>query len=153
MLFGGLWHGASWNFAIWGGIHGTWLMLERLMGRKSLYRQLPGIIRVALTFLIVLIAWVFFRAPDLPSAMRYLGSMFHLSHAPANALLPAGILYQPYYILALLAAALITWFAPQTWDWSRTISKPKAVVVVIVLLLSLTMLATQAFNPFIYFIF
>ena len=50
-------------------------------------------------------------------------------------------------------AAAVTWLAPQTWDWSRTITWSKAVVVLILLFLSLAVLATQAYNPFIYFIF
>jgi alginate O-acetyltransferase complex protein AlgI len=45
MLLGGLWHGASWNFVIWGGIHGAWLALERGLGRESFYHRLPRVLR------------------------------------------------------------------------------------------------------------
>ncbi|MEM7397101.1 MAG: MBOAT family O-acyltransferase, partial [Verrucomicrobiota bacterium] len=65
MLLGGLWHGAGWTFVIWGVIHGGMLAFERLQGKDSLYRRLPGSIRVAITFLIVLITWIFFRAESL----------------------------------------------------------------------------------------
>ena len=41
MLIGGLWHGASWNFVIWGAIHGFMLAFERLQGKQSYYRRLP----------------------------------------------------------------------------------------------------------------
>jgi len=47
MLLGGLWHGASWNFVIWGGIHGSMLGLERWQGKDSVYRRLPAVVRVA----------------------------------------------------------------------------------------------------------
>src|SRR5690349_15975155 len=62
MLLGGLWHGASWNFVIWGGIHGSMLAAERAGGKQSPYQRLPRPLRVALTFAIVCVSWVFFRA-------------------------------------------------------------------------------------------
>ena len=53
MLLGGLWHGASWNFVIWGAIHGGMLAVERAQGKDSPYRRLPRPVRVAITFLVV----------------------------------------------------------------------------------------------------
>ncbi|MBI2438536.1 MAG: MBOAT family protein [Lentisphaerae bacterium] len=153
MLLGGLWHGASWNFVIWGGIHGAALGLERLLGKKAIYQGLPRPLRVALTFLIVLVAWVFFRASDLPSAIQYLGHMLGFGAVAANAALLGGVLYQPYYLGVFFCAAAVTFLAPQTWDFTRTITGAKAALILILLLLALAVLATQAYNPFIYFIF
>ena len=65
MLLGGFWHGASWNFLVWGAIFGVWLAFERLLGKSSIYANFPRPARVLLTFLIVNLAWVFFRADDL----------------------------------------------------------------------------------------
>jgi alginate O-acetyltransferase complex protein AlgI len=110
-------------------------------------------VRVALTFVVVLITWVFFRAADLPAAGRYLSSMFAMADVPGTAHLLAGIVYQPYYLLTFVAAAIVTWACPQTWDWSRTITAPKAVAVAAAFVMAAVMLTTQAFNPFIYFIF
>src|SRR5208283_2031867 len=62
MLIGGLWHGASWNFVIWGAIQGTMLIVERRRGKESPYRRLPVYMRIAFTFLITCVSWVFFRA-------------------------------------------------------------------------------------------
>ncbi len=76
MLLGGLWHGAAWNFVIWGGMHGLLLAGERLRGKIFPYRWLPKAGRRGVTFVVVLITWVFFRAEDLPSAVLYLRSMF-----------------------------------------------------------------------------
>ncbi len=81
MLLGGLWHGSSWNFVVWGAIHGTVLSLERAFGKDALYRRLPDALKVALTFFIVLISWVFFRAETLAQAVRYLGAMFGMGAA------------------------------------------------------------------------
>src|SRR5207244_781148 len=92
MLLGGLWHGASWNFVIWGALHGGMLAFERNQGRQGLYHRLPRPVRVALTFIIVLIGWVFFRAPDLARAVSYLASMFGLGHVEPGAGLLSGIL-------------------------------------------------------------
>jgi alginate O-acetyltransferase complex protein AlgI len=153
MLLGGLWHGAAWNFVIWGGLHGGFLAFERLQGKTAPYWKLPAPARVAITFVVVLITWVFFRAADLPAAGRYLSAMFGLADVPANAQLLGGIVYQPYYLLTFAAAAVVTWTCPQTWDWSRTITVPKAVAVAAAFVVAAVMLTTQAFNPFIYFIF
>jgi alginate O-acetyltransferase complex protein AlgI len=153
MLLGGLWHGASWNFVIWGGLHGAFLAFERMQGKTAPYWRLPVPARVAITFVVVLITWVFFRAADLPAAGRYLSFMFGLGDVPANAQLLAGIVYQPYYLVTFAAAAVVTWTCPQTWDWSRTITAPKAVAVAGAFVAAAVMLTTQAFNPFIYFIF
>ena len=76
MLLGGLWHGASWNFVIWGGIHGSALTVEKVAGMEE-PRPLP--VR-ALWWLIVQVtvvsAWVFFRSPTLYGAASFVRSMF-----------------------------------------------------------------------------
>src|SRR5512142_2021497 len=68
MLLGGLWHGAKWNFVIWGGYHGALLACERWRGKESPYHTLPRSLRVGLTFLLVLFSWVLFRADNLTAA-------------------------------------------------------------------------------------
>jgi len=153
MVLGGLWHGAAWNFVIWGALHGAFLSVERLRGKRALYGSLPPSLRVALTFTVVLVAWVFFRARDLAHAFRYLGDMFALSTPHDGAALLSGIVYQPYYLGTFLLAGTIVWGAPQTWEWTRTLTPQKAAAVIALLILSALVLATQAFNPFIYFIF
>ncbi|MEG0879827.1 MAG: MBOAT family O-acyltransferase [Janthinobacterium sp.] len=67
MLLGGLWHGAGWTFVIWGGLHGLYLVLQQAWQRAFgtvTARWWPGI----LTFLAVMLAWIFFRAPDVATA-------------------------------------------------------------------------------------
>jgi alginate O-acetyltransferase complex protein AlgI len=153
MLLGGLWHGAAWNFLIWGAIHGVLLALERMRGKAALYARLPGAAQVAATFVIVLVSWVFFRAADLPSALAYLRHMAGLGELQPSALLLGGIVYQPYYLGTMALAAAVTWGAPQTWDWTRTLTPAKAGVVAALFVLAAVALTTQAYNPFIYFIF
>src|SRR5262249_18795319 len=117
MVLGGLWHGASWNFAIWGAIHGLMLAFERMQGKGSAYRRLPGIAKTVVTFVIVCFAWVFFRADTLPRALAYCASLVGLGHPQSGAALLGGVIYQPYYIASLAAAAAVTWLCPQTWDF------------------------------------
>ncbi len=153
MLLGGLWHGASWNFVIWGGMHGGMLAFERSQGREGIYHNLPRPLRIVITFAIVLLGWVFFRASDLPRAFAYLGSMFGLHSALPSAALLGGIIYQPYYLLSLAVAALVVWAGRQTWDWTQQMTWPKTTVCFGLGWLALVVLATQEYNPFIYFIF
>jgi alginate O-acetyltransferase complex protein AlgI len=86
MLLGGLWHGGSWSFAIWGGLHGVYLVLQRLWGASRMRRAaepwfaLPGAwrraARVALTFNLVCLTWSFFRLPRLASSVACLRACF-----------------------------------------------------------------------------
>ncbi|MEZ5671152.1 MAG: MBOAT family O-acyltransferase, partial [Thiotrichaceae bacterium] len=81
MLLGGLWHGAAWGFIIWGGLHGLYLVSERLLQPffTSVQRLKSPIVQFSfalLTYLLVCIAWVFFRASDLDHALNLLNTMF-----------------------------------------------------------------------------
>jgi D-alanyl-lipoteichoic acid acyltransferase DltB (MBOAT superfamily) len=79
MLLGGLWHGASWNFLIWGGIHGVLLALERIFGwdkRVSNFSVIKRIPFQIFVFFIVSIVWVFFRSPDLGTAVTIVNKLF-----------------------------------------------------------------------------
>ncbi|MDQ6809266.1 MAG: MBOAT family protein, partial [Verrucomicrobiota bacterium] len=151
MLLGGLWHGASWNFVIWGGMHGGMLAFERTQARESFYHNLPKLLRIGFTFIIVLIAWVFFRAADLQRALHYLRCMFGLGEGGSGLL--GGLIYKPYYVLSIAVAAVVVWAGRQTWDWTQRITWPKATVCCALGWLALVTMATQEYNPFIYFIF
>jgi alginate O-acetyltransferase complex protein AlgI len=153
MLLGGLWHGAAWTFVIWGALHGLLLALERRRGKSAVYSGLPAPLRVAATFVLVLITWVFFRSPDLAHAMRYLGDMAGLGVTHDGATLLTGIVYGPYYLGTFLLAGTIVWTAPQTWDWTKSLTPAKAGLTLAALAAAVVVLTTQAFNPFIYFIF
>ncbi len=80
MFIGGLWHGAAWTFVVWGLIHGFFLVIERMakavFGDASWAQTLPVKILIGLlTYTVVCIAWVFFRAADFSTAARILGAM------------------------------------------------------------------------------
>ncbi len=81
MLIGGLWHGASWTFVVWGGLHGIYLAIERVLKIKFknaewLKKLSTQIILALTTYLLVCITWVFFRAQNFPQAFALIQSMF-----------------------------------------------------------------------------
>lgn len=87
MLLGGLWHGAGWTFVLWGGLHGLYLIIHQVWqalrarlghdpARTSIGERILG---VTLTFLAVLLGWVFFRAPTVAGALSILRSMAGLN--------------------------------------------------------------------------
>jgi alginate O-acetyltransferase complex protein AlgI len=78
MLIGGLWHGASFTFIIWGAYHGLLLVVERLIGEERL-QCIPIRVRQALTFLLVIVGWVFFRSESFVQAGKVLGGMMGLN--------------------------------------------------------------------------
>jgi D-alanyl-lipoteichoic acid acyltransferase DltB (MBOAT superfamily) len=93
MLLGGLWHGAGWNFLIWGGLHGLYLSINHLW--REWRGEASGLtakgVSWAITFFAVVIAWVFFRARTIAGAWQMLGSLFGFEGGSA-AYTPPGIL-------------------------------------------------------------
>ncbi|PTQ11644.1 membrane-bound O-acyltransferase family protein [Sphingomonas oleivorans] len=77
MLIGGFWHGAKWTFLIWGGLHGSVLMLERIWARfrPAGWPTVPRWLGILITFHIVLLGWIFFRAETFDGAIFYIRGM------------------------------------------------------------------------------
>lgn len=115
MLLGGLWHGANWTFVIWGGLHGLYLCIQHgwqhwVGSRYQARSPLRPWMGRTLTFIAVLVAWNFFRAPDVSSAMRVLAGMVGI-----NGLSPlAGI--EPLSYALLVGAAAIAFFLPNSGE-------------------------------------
>lgn len=110
MLLGGLWHGAAWTFVVWGGLHGVYLAVERWLGGRSMARRVEGERSLAgklalglLTYFLVNLTWVFFRADDFPMAWRLIRSMFGFAGEGAETPLPTlYILFVGFTTLALV---------------------------------------------------
>lgn len=83
MLLGGLWHGAGWNFVIWGGLHGLYLVINHGWQSLRIAANRPSALArassIALTFLAVTLTWVFFRSANLPSAIRLLNGLLGIN--------------------------------------------------------------------------
>jgi alginate O-acetyltransferase complex protein AlgI len=153
MLIGGLWHGAAWNFMIWGGIHGLMLAAERMQGKDSAYRHLPRPLRVAVTFVIVCLSWVFFRAETLPQAWSYFRSLFGVAAVPYSVDAVAATVYTPYHLAIFVGCIWFVWKAPQAWEFSQRLTPARAGVCYGLLLVSVVFMWTQSVNPFLYFQF
>jgi alginate O-acetyltransferase complex protein AlgI len=153
MLLGGLWHGASWNFVIWGGIHGGMLAIERTRSGRSFFGAFPRSLRIALTFLIMCLAWVFFRSETLTGAGSFLKSLFGQGELLQATDAIAATIYTPYHISIFGVCGIIVWCAPQVWDFTQKLTPAKAGVIFGLLVLSIAFLWTQTVNPFLYFQF
>jgi len=154
MLLGGLWHGAKWNFVVWGAYHGLLLICERRRSKTSLYSKLPRVMRVSMTFLLVLLSWVLFRADDLTAALNYFTAMCGLAVVnPASVLLGAE-LYTPLQMLSIGLAAVLVFQPVQANEWAqKPLSWARVAMLLPLFALSLMVMFSQAFNPFLYFQF
>ncbi len=154
MLLGGLWHGAKWNFVVWGAYHGLLLGWERWRGKQSVYQAWPPGLRIALTFVLMLFSWVLFRADTLGDAVQYFGAMFGLAPISSTAPLLAADLYTPYRLLVLTVCAGLVFQPLQAHDWAqRPQTWARTALLIPLFIFSLMTMFSQAFNPFLYFQF
>jgi alginate O-acetyltransferase complex protein AlgI len=156
----GLWHGAGWNFIVWGLFHGFFLIIERL-GFDKLLQKLPRVVQHAYTLLVVMLAWGFFRANDLSGAIGYLKAMAG-SYASENYIV---LLPLTNYVVAMLILGIICSTRIRPFLESRLTPKlgsgkvlesylvMRYVVYLLLFLYCTTELAQQSYNPFIYFRF
>ena len=155
MLIGGLWHGASWRFVVWGGLHGVALAVHRVLGGKveppkPLWRRILGWF---ITFHFVLLLWVFFRAKDFETAMQVFAQLRNVDIAYAMPFVEVRPL-----LVGLLGIGYGLHFMPMRWVQAveaRFIRLPWAVqLVVFILTVQLILQMRQAYvQPFIYFQF
>ena len=157
-LLSGLWHGAAWNFIVWGIFHGAFLILDRLFLIR-LTEKMGKLPSVLLTFFIVLIGWVFFRSETLDQAFDYLEIMFSIQAGVTNHF------YSSEFIAILLIAIFFSFitlskhgrnieqyvFQTNSFTGRKTLSW--AVIGVGLLILSIGSILSSEFNPFIYFRF
>ncbi len=161
-LLSGLWHGANWNFIIWGAIHGLFLTIDRLFWLKISSRLSRGI-NIFLTFLAINLSWVFFRIEDLSLAWRYLKSLFNFSAFRLVEIVSSLDLYSHRQLFIFILAIFVSFF-PATKLFERLADKLTRRFIVgqlvvkyffsfLILFLSLMSLTNSQFNPFIYFRF
>ena len=158
----GLWHGASWNFILWGLFFGVLIALERL-GLRNLLEKLPGFISHFYLLFVVLISWVIFYFTDLSRAAQYLGIMFGLSGQPLTnsqtLLALEGNLF--WLILAVVFCLPLARIASQQIAAAAAVSRPRQIILGIlvpvmnlgILLICTAMLSGQSYNPFLYYRF
>ena len=157
----GLWHGASWNFIVWGMIHGCFLALER-MGWSKVLDRLPRIVQHAYTLFVVVIAWVFFRADNLNYALSYLKALGGMGHSTNFvSLAHVDVYMMVVFFIGLvfctnLRAHLELWVRRVLLNknWALNGYSVASYFAYIILFIYCTMeLAQNNYNPFIYFRF
>ena len=120
MLLGGLWHGASWTFVVWGGLHGSYLawnhMFRHYFGHEE--TRMRKLLGWAVTFLVVVVAWVFFRASSFEVALAVLQAMvFGTYYAPEDSGVGLGrIMAVDECILWVGALGSIAFFLPNAYE-------------------------------------
>ena len=150
----GLWHGASWNFVVWGMYYGVLLTLEKLFFGKIL-GKLPKAARCALTFLIASIGWGIFYFTDFSALGVYFGSLIGIGNSglfsPTSAAWCLGFL--PTLVLAAVAATPLGAYAAKKLERFRWFRAVQLAACIVLFVLCIASLASQSYNPFIYFRF
>ena len=162
-LLCGAWHGASWNFVVWGMWHGLFLSIERLRSVERWLSKAPRVLQNAYVLLIVMVGWVFFRSPTLELALDMLSRMFGLQAGAATMLPISSHVAPPTMLLILLAA----FFSFPIWPQIRELARKtivtageqaayditRAAFIGVITVLCLATMTIDQNNPFIYFRF
>ncbi len=165
MLLGGLWHGASWNFVIWGALHGAYLsahrkieslrmpaFLRRISDKSTTIKKSVDTAKILSTFLLVCFAWIFFRAETMSDSMVVIRKIAAIHDYDPSAIPQKFHVVKGFVLIGLLVSAE---FFAQRYDISkiRTARPLLAVSVSSVVLLIISLFGTFGSNAFIYFQF
>lgn len=154
-LVTGIWHGASWNFIVWGMYFGILIMFEKAFLQRIL-NKLPRLIQHVYLMLIVIIGWVIFSQPNLTAAIEYIKIMIGIGNYPmANGY--TSFYISQYGVIIILAIILSIPILKYTKNVNIKISYgikiTKPIIVVASFILVTIYLVNSTFNPFIYFNF
>ena len=156
-LISGLWHGAAWNFVVWGAFHGVFLIADRMFFIRFTHfiGKYPSIV---ITYFITLIGWVLFRAESLPFAFSYIGRMFAFDGAGTD--LWFGAEFRWMMVAGALFAFVAAFGKVESW-WMNVLTKEKktitiiwmSIVAILFTAICIGSITSSSFNPFIYFRF
>ena len=153
-LLTGLWHGASWNFVLWGVYYAVLLLLEKTFLLKWLDKA-PRFVGHVYTCFCFVMGWVLFAITDLGALGAYVGHMFSGTFADST----TAYLLRCGWLLLVLAVIGCTSLPKRLWEkWEQALSPAlsdglRTVWVVVVLLVSMAFLVGDSYNPFLYFRF
>lgn len=161
----GLWHGASWNFIVWGLLQGAFMILERSQWITSKNWRAPKVLAHGYTWLVLLVSWVFFRSADISQALAYLSTMFGHSGTESYKYPLADYTYSSTLLTIFIAVAFCGPWLPRI---VRRLSEPapgipiyvsavatglQIVIGFLLFVLTSMQLASSTYNPFIYYRF
>lgn len=158
MVLGGIWHGANWTFLLWGLWHGFWMAFERSRGIKGNATIYPRLLALPVTFLLVVIGWVMFRAVNVGQALQVYRGMIGLNGFSLSSSLRwqiSSLQEATLGIAMLLVWALPIW-ASKTYDPATQDSQPAKLLrwtIAPLFVLAVLKLSAQSYTPFLYFQF
>lgn len=155
-VISGLWHGAAWNFVLWGMFHGFFLILDRLF-LVNLLSKLGKFLSITITYIITLVGWVLFRAESIMQAKQYVFNMFtyksntliELNNQSVTMLIFA-LLFSFFAIIKNVESFQMNYFNGQV---NKKIYYMSSIIMILLLIVSLCFVVSSGFNPFIYFKF
>jgi len=151
-LLTGLWHGASWNFVLWGGLYGLYLVIERIfnLAKTSTGKWTSPVdwIRALITFLVVSVTWVFFRSPTFGSAVIILQKLLFINQTGLDWFFSPAVWVIPVVVIVSFLARQVDFRLPElslnkSYTWALLFTE---------ILIIFFFMATDS-NPFIYFQF
>lgn len=156
-LVSGLWHGAAWNFIIWGAFHGFFLVIERLFLSKLL-KKAGAAISLTYTFFVTVMGWVIFRIEDYQSAYVFYKRLFSFNFSTFDF---SGDLQFSFLLFIAVFFSFFTLLPSGNKiqqkifyaDYSKSNIIIGFVIAIFLVILSVSSIATSDFNPFIYFRF
>ena len=153
-LLSGLWHGASWNFVLWGAYNGLFLTLDRLFLREALGRCGAAIATVT-TLFIVMIGWAIFRSDSPAHLTTFLSALFGMTHASNGLEVPAELPFTLALgaVISLLPATAVYPALVRRYQASRSLRAMTIGILIVIYVLAIARAVTVPFQPFIYFRF
>ena len=154
----GLWHGASWNFVIWGLYYGVLIILEKLV-LADFRERLPGAAQHIAALLLIVVGWTVFYYTDMGCLGKHLGAMFVIGSAGLSDPVTMAVI-RKYTVLPLIAAIASLPILPRLKAWLGKHEKLEGAADIVslvcltaLMLLSMIFIVGQSYNPFIYFRF
>lgn len=149
MLLGGLWHGASWTYVLWGGFHGLLLVIEKFFDLDK--RSSKVFLRTFLTFFFVMIGWVIFRAESMELLTLWIGKLFSLEgswkliHFTART--------RDRFAAAMIVGGILIWFCKNTTELDKTFKPSVKLAIGLAIAFFVSVLFLGSDSPFLYFQF
>lgn len=156
-LLSGLWHGASWNFVLWGVFHGCFLILDRIF-LLNVLKKIGAFPAMLFTFFVTMLGWVIFRIEDLAQIKIFMARLFSFDRLQTTEMIPAFKTILVFAIIFSFLAALpfgkkVIRFFFEKESYSLLQNLLFAIVAVGLFILSICSITSSNFNPFIYFRF
>lgn len=154
MLLGGLWHGAGWTFVFWGGLHGSYLVINHWWRKRNI--PMPALVSWGITFVAVLISWVFFRAKSFADAITLLQAMIGMNGIELPSAFPSLLhwgaeLGVKLVVLAILLVCVLR--LPNAQEIVQLFKPKLEWVVVIATIATASLLSLNRVSEFLYFQF